>query len=109
MAAGRSNPSRQLVVAETRDVRQDTCVSGEEWLRHTFESALRTSKPPYEALRTEIQALSESCVLSEEEASRARVRLDEDERDMHMPARRRAERGGPFVNGVRGGDLWKEN
>jgi hypothetical protein len=85
-------------------VRQDTCVSGEEWLRDTFDSALRTSKPPYEALRTEIQALSESGVLSDEEASRARVRLDEDERDTHMLVRRRSERGGPYVNGVRGGD-----
>jgi len=94
------------VVAETFGVCQDTWVTGEEWLRGTFDPALRRSKkPPYEQLRTEFAALLESGVLSEEEASRARVRLDEDERDRHMIVRRRAERGGPYVNGVSVGDL----
>jgi len=78
---------------------QDTCVTGEEWLLNTFDAALRTSQPPYEELRTELRALSESRLLSDEEALRARVRLEEDERDKHMQARRRAERK-PYVNGV---------
>jgi hypothetical protein len=94
----------QLVVAETRGMRQCMCVASGEWLRQTFDPALRTSKPPYKDLRTELGALSESGVLSDEEASRARGRLDEDERDRHMLVRRRSERGGPYVNGVRGGD-----
>jgi hypothetical protein len=80
------------VVAETRGGRQYTCVTGEEWLRHTFDPALRTSWPPYEELRTELRALSHSGVLSKDEASRARVRLDADERDRQMIVRRRTER-----------------
>jgi hypothetical protein len=34
------------------------CVTGEEWLRQTFDPALRTSKPPYGELRTELGALA---------------------------------------------------
>jgi len=75
-----------------RGMRQCMCVTGEEWLRRTFDPALRTSKPLYEELRTELGALSDSGVLSEDEASRARVRLDEDERDWHMIVRQRTER-----------------
>ena len=56
-------------------------MTGEEWLRHTFDPGLRTSGPPYEQLRTELEALARSGVLSKDEASRARARLDEDERD----------------------------
>jgi hypothetical protein len=67
-------------------------VTGEEWLRHTFDPALRTSKPRYEELRAELRALSESGVLSEDEASRARVRLDEGERDKRVIVRLRHER-----------------
>ena len=92
VAATRSNPSRQLVVAAMRGMRQCMCVTGEEWLRRTFDPALRTSKPLYEELRTEFGALSDSGVLSEDEASRARVRLDEGERDRHMIVRQRTER-----------------
>lgn len=64
-------------------------MTGEEWLRRTFDPALRTSWPPYEELRTELRALSYSGVLSEDEASRARGRLDEDERDRRMIVRQR--------------------
>lgn len=67
-------------------------MTGEEWLRGIFEPGLRTSKPPYEHLRTELGALAESGVLSNEEASRARARLDGDEHDRHMTIRRRTER-----------------
>lgn len=81
------------MVAETFGVCQDTWVTGEEWLRGTFDPALRRSKkPPYEQLRTELGALSDSGALSEDEVSRARVRLDEDEHDMSMIVRRRTER-----------------
>jgi hypothetical protein len=80
------------VVAETRGVRQGMWVTGEEWLRHTFDPALRTSKPPYEQLRTELGALSESGVLAENEASRAGARLDEDECDRRAIVRRKTER-----------------
>lgn len=68
------------------------CVTGEEWLRHTFDPALRTSSPPYERLHTELGALSQSGELSEDEAARARARLDEDEIDRQMIVRRRTER-----------------
>jgi hypothetical protein len=67
------------------------CVTGEEWLRDRFDPALRTCNPPYRQLRTELEALSESGALSEDEASRAGVRLDEDERDRHMIVRRRTD------------------
>jgi hypothetical protein len=67
-------------------------VTGEEWLRHTFDPALRTSWPPYEELRTELRALARSGVLSEDAASRARARLDEDERDRRVLVRRRSAR-----------------
>lgn len=67
------------------------CVTGEEWLRHTFDPALRTSKPPYGELRVELGALAQSGVLSEDETSRARLRLDEDELDERMIVRRRTE------------------
>jgi hypothetical protein len=39
------DPLRQLVVAEILGARQCVCVTGEEWLRRTFDPALRTSKP----------------------------------------------------------------
>ncbi len=68
------------------------CVTGEEWLRRTFDPALRMSRPPYEELRTELRALSGSGVLSEDEASRALEQLDQDEHDMSMIVRRRTER-----------------
>jgi len=68
------------------------CVTGEEWLKRTFDPALRTSWPPYEELRSELRALSYSGVLSEDEVSRARGRLDEDERARHMIVRRRTGR-----------------
>lgn len=67
-------------------------MTGEEWLRRTFDPALRTSRPPYDELRTELRALSESGVLSEEESSRSRVRLDAAERDRSTVLLRRAER-----------------
>jgi hypothetical protein len=50
------------------------------------------SRPSYGELRTELETLLESGVLSEEEASRARVRLDQDQRDEHMILRGRTER-----------------
>jgi predicted DCC family thiol-disulfide oxidoreductase YuxK len=62
------------------------------WLRHTFDPALRTSKPPYEQLRAELGALSEAGVLVENEASRALARLDEDERNLWAIVRRKTER-----------------
>ncbi len=80
------------MVAETPSVRQDTCVTGEEWLRDTFDPALRLSRPPYKELRAELAALLESGVLSEDDASRALERLDQDEHDMGMIVRRRTER-----------------
>lgn len=58
------------------------CVTGEGWLRDTFDPALRTGRPPYEELRTELRVLSDSGVLSDDEVSRALVRLDRDERDL---------------------------
>jgi len=64
-------------------------MTGEQWLRSVFDPALRTSKPPYDELRAELQALSQSGVLSEAEAVLARARLDRDERDMGMVVRRR--------------------
>jgi hypothetical protein len=79
-------------VAAGCGMRQCMCVIGEEWLRRTFDSALRTSRPPYEELRTDLRALSVSGVLSEHEAARARERLDEDERDRQMIVRRHTER-----------------
>jgi hypothetical protein len=75
-----------------RGVRQDTCVSGEEWLRDTLEVALRTCKPPYEQLGTELQTLSDSGLLSDKEATRARARLDEDMRNQYMMLRGRTQR-----------------
>lgn len=67
-------------------------MTGEEWLRRTFDPAMRMSRPPYEELRAELRALSESGVLSAHEASRALERLDQDERDGFMIVRRRTER-----------------
>jgi hypothetical protein len=66
-------------------------VTGEEWLRRTFDPAMRMSRPPYEKLRAELRALSESGVLSADEASRALERLDQDEGDRSMIVRRRTE------------------
>jgi hypothetical protein len=88
------------MVAEMPGVRQCMCVTGEEWLRHTFNPALLMSRPPYEELRTELGGLSESGVLSEDEASRALERLDEDERDRDMIVRRRTERAFSKTSGV---------
>jgi hypothetical protein len=68
------------------------CVTGEEWLRHTFDPALRMSKPHYGELRVELATLLESGVLSEEEASCALVQLDEDERERWMIVGRRTDR-----------------
>lgn len=75
-------------------------MTGEEWLRHTFEPVMRTSKPPYAQLRTEIEELSASGVLSEGEASHARARLDEDERDRSLILHQAHERA---VLAARGG------
>jgi hypothetical protein len=88
------------MVAEMPGVRQCMCVTGDEWLRHTFDPALLMSRPPYAELRIEIGGLSESGVLSEDEASRALERLDEDERDSGMIVRRRTERAFSEASGV---------
>jgi hypothetical protein len=82
----------RLVLAETCGVRQDMCVTGEEWLRDTFDPALRTSRPPYEELRTELRALSESGMLSKDLAMSALELLDEDDRDCSTIVRERTER-----------------
>jgi hypothetical protein len=73
-------------------VRQCTCVTGEEWLRRTFDPALRMCRPPHEELRAELQALSETGLLSGDQASRASARLDEDDRERWMIVRGRTER-----------------
>jgi hypothetical protein len=72
-------------------VRQSWRVTGEEWLRHALDPALRTSRPPYEDLRTELRALTEADALSEDEASSAHARLDQDEQDRSTIVRRRTE------------------
>jgi hypothetical protein len=64
-------------------------MTGEEWLRGVFDPALRTCKPPYDELRAELRALSQSGVLSEADSVHARARLDRDERDRGMVVRRR--------------------
>jgi hypothetical protein len=46
-------------------------MADEEWLRRRFEPALRTSRPSYEELRSELGALSTSGVLSEDRALHA--------------------------------------
>lgn len=67
-------------------------MTGEEWLRDTFDPALRTCRPPYEELRPELRALSETGLLTRDQASRASARLDEDDRELSMIVRQRTER-----------------
>jgi hypothetical protein len=73
-------------------VHQCTRVTGEQWLRHTFDRAMRLSRPPYEELRTELRVLAGSGALSADEASRALARLDRDELARSRIVRRRTER-----------------
>jgi hypothetical protein len=78
-------------------------VTGQEWLKHTLGPALRTTNPSYEKLRAEMRALSDSGVLSKDEAARARAQLDEAERDRRAIVRRRTERAVSQASRV-GGD-----
>ncbi len=74
-----------------------------EWLRQTFDTAMRTTNPPYEELRTELLALSEAGALLKDDAARASAQLEEAERDRAMITRRRHERA-VSLGGALGGD-----
>ena len=75
-----------------RGVRQCVCVTGEEWLRDTFDRALRTTRPPYEDLRNELRALSVSGALSEDVAAGALEQLEQDDAERSRIVRGRTER-----------------